>query len=62
MAISVTYQLLEAEIELKEKYEEFLKTDDGREWKHLWQSRLGSDIAGDFGDYLYDFYPEMLPS
>lgn len=51
---------LEKEKELKEKYFNFLKTEQGRKWKDSWINRSSSDIAGDFGDYLYDFYPEML--
>lgn len=26
----------------------------------MWKENMSSDTAGDFGDYLYDFYPEML--
>lgn len=25
-----------------------------------WNEEMCSDSVGDFGDYLYDFYPEML--
>ena len=45
---------------LRPKYKQFIQTERGKEWKHFWQSQIGSDIGGDFGDYLYDFYPEML--
>ena len=48
------------EEELKVEYENFLKTKEGQEWKEHWKSEIGSDSCGDFGDYLYDFYPEML--
>lgn len=48
------------EVEVKKEYEEFIKTDEGKKWKYAWQNELGSDIVGDFSDYLYDFYPEML--
>lgn len=51
---------LENEEGLKVEYEEFLETERGQEWKHFWQIQTGSERAGDFGDYLYDFYPEML--
>ena len=45
---------------LRPKYEQFVQTERGKEWKHFWQSQTGSERSGDFGDYLYDFYPEML--
>ena len=48
------------EEELKVEYENFLKTKEGQEWKEHWKSEIGSDSCGDFGDYLYDFYTEML--
>lgn len=53
------------EAELKVEYENFfLKTEKGQAWKENWIKRYSDpdDIkgAGDFGDYLYDFYPEML--
>ena len=46
--------------ELEIEYNEFLETKRGREWKEHWQNEMCSDDAGDFGDYLYEFYPEML--
>ena len=50
--------------ELEIEYNEFLKTKCGQEWKVDWIKRYSNseDIkdAGDFGDYLYDFYPEIL--
>ena len=50
--------------ELEIEYNEFLETKRGQEWKVDWIKRYSNseDIkdAGDFGDYLYDFYPEML--
>lgn len=56
--------------ELEIEYNEFLKTKYGQEWKVDWIRKVDwikrhsnfEDIkdAGDFGDYLYDFYPEML--
>ena len=55
---------IKREEELKVEYENFLKTKEGQEWKEDWIKRYSNpeDIkeAGDFGDYLYDFYPEML--
>lgn len=52
------------ETELKVEYENFLKTKGGQDWKKEWTERYTDhkDIkdAGCFGDYLYDFYIEML--
>ena len=52
------------EEELKIEYENFLKTKEGQEWKEWWTKRYSNSEntkeTGDFGDYLYDFYPEML--
>ena len=45
---------------LRFKYEHFIQTERGKKWKHFWQSQTDSERSGDFGDYLYDFYPEML--
>ena len=45
---------------LKPKYEAFLKTAKGQEWKREWIARTGLEEDGEFGDYLYDFYPELL--
>lgn len=45
---------------LRHEYEQFIQTNKGKEWKHFWQCQTGSERSGDFGDYLYDFYPEML--
>lgn len=45
---------------LRLKYKQFIQTEKGKEWKHFWQTKTGSQNDGDFGDYLYDFYPEML--
>lgn len=54
----------ESEEELKVEYENFLKIKEGQEWKEHWIKKYSNpnDIkdAGDFGDYLYDFYTEML--
>ena len=46
--------------ELELEYNEFLKTKSGQEWKEHCKYKTGSDLCGDFGNYLYDFYPEML--
>ena len=48
------------EEELKTEYINFIKTDKGKEWLEFWHNNMKSDLAGDFGDYLYDFYPEMI--
>ena len=52
------------EEELKVEYENFLNTKEGQEWKeHLVKRYSNSENikdTRDFGDYLYDFYPEML--
>lgn len=42
------------EEDIKDEYMKFIKTDKGKEWLKSY------DLGGDFGDYLYDFYPEML--
>lgn len=42
------------EEDIKDEYMKFIKTDEGKEWLEFY------DLGGDFGDYLYDFYPEML--
>lgn len=48
--------------ELKQEYEEFIKTDAGKQWKKKWQEHFNDsdDIVGDFIDYLCDFHSEML--
>lgn len=52
------------EEELKEEYNKFIVTKEGKEWKDNWRKRVGDDVKlddiGDIGDFLYDFYPEML--
>lgn len=45
---------------LRKKYLKFIETKEGKEWIKGWQDRMRSDSVGDFGDYLYDFYPEYL--
>ena len=57
--IFMANQLIEAEIILKEEYDEFIKTDEGKIWKEAWQMKYGIEM-GDFVDFLYDFYPEFL--
>lgn len=45
----------------KKEYEMFIKTPKGKEWIKKWENNTPQDMkSGDFGDYLYDFYPEML--
>ena len=48
------------EEDIKYEYMKFIKTDKGKEWLEFWKNNMGSNLAGDFCDYLYDFYPEML--
>lgn len=43
---------------LEEEFNSFIKTEKGEEW--LKDGRSLECFRGDFGDYLYDFYPEML--
>lgn len=50
----------EQEVKLRREYDDFIKTDEGKKWKRGWVERYGTEVEGDFGDYLYDFYPEML--
>ena len=45
---------------LRPKYKQFIQTERGKEWQNSWRERTGSQYDGDFCDYLYDFYPEML--
>ena len=45
--------------ELELEYAEFIETDKGKEWLDYCKSR-GNGCTGDCGDYLYDFYPEVL--
>lgn len=33
---------------LRPKYEQFIQTKAGKEWKHFWQSQTGSERSGDF--------------
>lgn len=46
--------------DLKKEYTDFLETKRGREWFMLKKREFDGKRSGDFGDYLYDFYPEML--
>lgn len=43
----------------KLEYEEFVKTDSGKRWLDDCKSRNNGQ-TGDSGDYIYDFYPEIL--
>ena len=45
--------------ELELEYEEFVKTDSGKRWLDDCNSRNNGQI-GNSGDYIYDFYPEIL--
>ena len=53
-------QLLEIEIELEEQYKEFITTDEGKKWIESWDGRIEDIKDVGLGEYLYDFYPEML--
>lgn len=54
MAKTSNYEKRMKELELE--YNDFLKTKSGQEWKEHCKNKTGYD----FGNYLYDFYPEML--
>ena len=54
MVETISYEEKMEELEIE--YNEFLETKRGQEWKEHWKN----EICSDFGDYLYDFYPEML--
>lgn len=43
--------------EIKTEFNNFLKTEEGRSWQ---KEKAHQNMSGDFGDYLYDFYPEYL--
>ena len=45
---------------LRLKYEQFVQTKRGKDCKHFWHSQTVSERKGHYGDYLYDFYSEML--
>lgn len=45
--------------ELELEYEEFVKTDSGKKWLNDCKSRNNGQ-TGDCGDYIYDFYAEVL--
>lgn len=51
---------MKTETELKTDYEHFIQTDSGKEWQEHWKKISPDNRSGDFGDYLYDFYPYML--
>ena len=46
--------------DLKVEYNNFIKSKRGREWVMLQKREIDGKRSGDFGDYIYDFYPEML--
>lgn len=52
--------ILGRENELRQNYERFVRTEAGQEWKEKRQRVTGIDTAGDFYDYMYVFYPEVL--
>ena len=45
--------------ELELEYEEFIKTDSGKKWLDDYKS-INNGQTVDCGDYLYDFYTEVL--
>ena len=45
--------------ELELEYEEFIKTEDGKKWLEDCKNRNNGQ-TGDCGDYIYDFYTEVL--
>ena len=45
--------------ELELEYGEFVKTDSGKRWLEVCNSRNNGQ-TGNSGDYIYDFYPEIL--
>lgn len=53
-------ELEEHEPKLKKEYEDFLRTEAGKVWIELKKEQNPPDKDVDFGDYLYDFYPEYL--
>lgn len=58
LAKTGNYKKIMKELELE--YNEFLKTKYGQEWKEHCKNKTGSDLCCVFGNYLYDFYPEIL--
>ena len=48
----------ELETKLIMKYNKFINTEQGKIWMNSWKEKNKSD--GDFGDFIYDFYPELL--
>lgn len=47
-----------SENDLLREYKIFITTKIGKKWVEFQKEKMNLD--GDFGDYLYDFYPEML--
>lgn len=45
-------------IRLELEYKEFIHTAEGKKW--LEHVKKDMKLDGDLGDYLYDFYPELL--
>jgi len=50
----------EIEEKLFPKYQKFLTTKAGKEWVEHTKKTIPPGNEVDFGDYLYDFYPEYL--
>lgn len=36
---------------LRSKYEQFIRTANGKEWIEFWRKEIGSNNGGDFGDF-----------
>ena len=58
--LEIVYYIREQEAQRRKEYEEFLKTDEGKKWVESWNGRIPDNECVGFGEYLYDFYPEML--
>lgn len=43
--------------DIKNEYLKFIKTNKGKKWQEQWHNMKSN---GDFTDYLYDFYPDVL--
>ena len=48
-----------SDVQLRKEYNDFLKSDTGKQWQDDRRKKMGIKSAGDFKDYLYDFYPEV---
>lgn len=45
--------------EIEREYEAFIQTEAGVAWINGYKTR-NNEQGGDCGDYIYDFYPELL--